>query len=306
MKKGIRDKLSNFFNSLTNVSLVSWMSGLGFFIGLPLVGFICDLVWNEPNGLNLFGKIFITLLLVIIGVLYTAGTIALNSKEEEEKERYRSFEDYYTYEKFTGWRADSYAKFIVEASNEYVGSIYEKNMNYGINRAIMDFITDESNINSLYSIKLFDYHIRQQWEKYKDYEITCYCFLLPYGTLSMTPFTKDNRFKCYYDKEFLDCLKRKKSVYCDKNEEVLESIVEELKHPFHNSYHNNEFNVHFINPESFDYWGYIRGKQLPIFVKVQGNLMLEQHTNNFVIGNCSFEEADYGQYMSTLREKNQE
>lgn len=305
MKKGIKEKISDFFNELANISLVGWMSGLGYFVGLPLVGLIFDFLWKEPNELNLLGKIILTLFLIIIGVLYTAGAIALSSKEKEEKERYLSTEDYHTYKKFKGWSVCSYAEFIAKASNEYVGSIYEKNMNDGIACAIMDFMEDNNNINSLYSIRLFDYYIRQHWEKYENREVVVDCFLLPYNGLSMTPFAKDGKFQCNYDKEFLDYLRKKKSTLYTMNEDALESIVYKFKTDY-SYYSNSEFNIGFRCHEGFDYWKYESEKDLPIFVKVRGNLTIDKYSNSFVIGNCRFEEAYYERYISTLRERNEE
>lgn len=302
MKKSIREKISDFFNELANISLVGWMSGLGVFVGLPSVGLIFNFLWKEPNELNLFGKILLTIFLIIFGVLYTAGAIALSSKEKEEEERYRSVEDYCTYKKFGGWRAGSYSEFITKASNEYVGSIYGKNMNDGIACAIMDFMEDNDNINSLYSIRLFSYFIRQHWEKYENREIVVDCFILPYNGLSMTPFAKDRKFECNYDKDFLDYLRKKKTALYTMNQDALESIVDKFKY----NYSNSEFNIGFRCPEGFDFWRYANEKDLPIFVKVRGNLTLDQYSNSFVIGNCRFEDAYYERYLSTLRERNQE
>lgn len=301
MKKIIREKISDFFNELANISLVGWMSWLGCLIGFSLVGVIFTSLWRVPNKLNLFAKIILTLFIIIIGVLYTAGTVALSRKEKEEEKRYLSIEDYHTYKKFS-WGAGSYAEFIVKASNKYVGSIYEKNMNDGIACAIMDFMDDNDNINSLYSIKLFDHYIRQHRRKYENSEVTVYCFLLPYNGLSMTPFAKDHKFQCNYDKEFLEYLKRSKTVHSDMNKEIFESISYTFKFP----YRNDEFNIGFRCPEGFDYWKYANEKDLPIFVKVRGNLTLDQYSNSFVIGNCRFEEAYYEKYISTLRERKQE
>lgn len=305
MKKGIKEKITDFFNELANISLVGWMSGLGFFLGLPFAYLIFDFVWKEQNELNLFCKILLTLFLVVISVLYTAGAIALSGKEKEEKERYLSTEDYHTYKKFKGWSVGSYAEFITKASNEYVGSIFEDNMNYGISCAIIDFMEDNNNINSLYSIRLFSYYIRQHWEKYENREVVVDCFLLPYNGLSMTPFAKDRKFECNYDKEFLDYLRKKKSTLYTMNEVALESIVYKFKSDYSN-YSNSEFNIGFRCPEGFDYWKYESEKDLPIFVKVRGNLTIDKYSNSFVIGNCRFEDQYYETYMMTLREKSQE
>lgn len=302
MKKSIREKISDFFNELANISLVGWMSGLGFFVGLPSVGLIFDFLWKEQNELSLFSKILLTIFLIIFGVLYTAGAIALSNKEKEEKERYLSTEDYHTYKKFKGWSAGSYSEFITKASNEYVGSIYEKDMNDGIACAIMDFMEDNDNINSLYSIRLFSYFIRQHWEKYENREIVVDCFILPYNGLSMTPFAKDRKFECNYDKDFLDYLRKKKSTLYAINQDALESIVDKFKY----RYSNSEFNIGFRFPEGFDFWRYANEKDLPIFVKVRGNLTLDQYSNSFVIGNCRFEDQYYETYMRTLKEKSLE
>ena len=302
MKKSIRTKLSNLWVEISATSLGSWLGGLGYLVGFPFIYFIFDLIWKEQNELNLFGKILITVMLLIISVLYIAGTIALNSKEKEENERYLSIEDHLTYKKFGGWRVGSYEDYVVKASNKYIESIFEYDMNCGISCAIMDFIDDNENINNLYSIKLFYSYIRQHWEKYENREVTVYCFLLPYNGLSMTPFAKNYKFRCNYDKDFLTHLRTTKPTIFQK----YLSIYLDLSIDFKPSFHNDEFNIGFRCAEGFNYWKYIEDKNLPIFVKVKGNLAIDQYSNGIIISNCRFEEAYYERYISTLKERKQE
>ena len=299
MRKKMHDKISAFFKELSQVRLASWMSGLGLFLFLPFVNLQIEFMWEDHNGYSFLFKILSTLLLVILIILYIAAAIGLNARDKDEAERYRSIEDYRIYRKFTGYRLGSYNEYIVAASNKYVESIFENNMNLGISCAIMDFMTDNDNINSLYSIDLFSYYIRQHWDKYENREVVIDCFLLPFNGLSMTPFAKDGKFQCNYDKEFLDYLKRKKPVHCTKNKDAFDCIVGKFKY----SYRNDEFNIGFRCPEGFDYWRYANEKDLPIFVKVRGNLTLDQYSNSFVIGNCRFEDQYYERYIATIKEK---
>lgn len=302
MKKSIRAKLSGLWVEITSTTAAGWMSGLGAFLGLPFGYLMFDFIWKEPNELNLLGKILLTVMLFVIGIVYTAGAISLSGKEKEEKERYLSIEDYYTYSKFNGWKVDSYEDYVVKASNKYLESVFEKDMNRGISCAIMDFFDDDENINSLYSIYLFRNYIRQHWEKYENREVTVHCFLLPYSGLSMTPFAKNCKFRCNYDRDFLNNLKTTKPMLFKKNLVVYVDLLDRFEY----SFNNDEFNIGFRCSEGFDYWKYIEDKELPLFVKVKGNLSIDQYSNGIVISNCRFEEAYYGRYISTLEERIQE
>ena len=295
----MHDNISAFFKELSQVRLTSWMSGLGFFLFLPFVILQLEFMWEGHNGYRLLFKILSTLLLVILIILYIAAAISLNVRDKDEGERYPSTQDYLTYKKHGGYQIGSYNDYVIKASEKYLECIFENNMNLGISCAIMDFMRDNSDINSLYSIELFRHHIRQNWDKYKNHEVVVDCFILPYNGLSMTPFTTGGKFRCRYDKDFLNYLKTNKPDYCLDNRENFANIVTQFEY----SYRNEEFNIGFMCPEGFDYWRYANEKNMPIFVKIRGNLTLNQHSNSFVIVNCRFEDQDYSRYIGKLKEK---
>lgn len=294
----IKESLSNLKIALSNASLTDWMSGLGFLIGLISIALLQAFVWTPDNDIPIALKITITVLFIAWAVLYISGTVALQKKEREERERFSSFENYELYKKFS-WHNDSYAKYLTDATNYYMSDLFGRTMNNAIACSIIDFVETEGEINSLYSIKLFFLHINENWERYENREITFFCFIPPYGCLSMAPFT-DSTFDCNYDNEILQLLKRTESSFLDNNEDLLFCLSLELTN---RSFDNKEFDLGFYCSDSFDFYKFA-GDDTPIFVKVTGELTKDKYNNSrFIIDHCQFERYNYLKYASDVRQK---
>ena len=293
------EKISTLIAEISAISLAGWMTGLGCFIGLPFVVLILELfIWGGEIKLNLsLGvRIIFTVMLLVLSVLYIVGTIALSKKEKNEKRRYSSVEDYLTYKKFIDrWGCYShrqYEDYIVKASQKYMESIFEDNMNHGIYCSITDFFEDDENINNLYSIRLFSTYIRKNWERYVNREITVYCFLdTPYSGFSMTPLS--NNFDCKYDKELLNQIK---ACYPDLFEK-------HFNYSQWSRFDSYDFSIGFRCADDFNHRKYAEDKSFPIFVKATGNLSCDDYSNRFIISNCRFEEASYEAYISRLNKR---
>lgn len=288
-------KLKTLLNNLSNMGLVNWLWTLGLLIGVPFFALLSVLIENHtPNAFS----VLLIVLSIAGAVLFVIGTISLEKKEKEEQEHYSSVKNYELYKKFS-LRDASYSKYLKNATDYYMSDLFGRTMNDAIACSIIDFVETEGEINSLYSIKLFFRHINENWERYENREITFFCFIPPYGCLSMAPFT-DSTFDCNYDNEILQLLKRTESSFLDNNEDLLFCLSLDLTN---RSFDNKEFDLGFYCSDSFDFYKFA-GDDKPIFVKVTGELTKDKYNNSrFIIDHCQFERYNYLKYASDVRQK---
>lgn len=277
--------MKKLLERLLEAPLTSWLF-FGFFFGIcPLVAFVVTYV---DSNASLGMKIFLSIAAIITTSLYCAADIKLRNlareKQEKEIKLRTSTEKYLICEKFNVCNTETYESFVVDASNEYVHSIFNKNINLAISCAIMDFMTNKNKIDSLCSIKLFSNYIKQNWNEYKNQEVTVDAFVLSYGTLSMTPFWDYSTYN--YDDDIIDSI----------SQDRLENMG------YISKYSSNGFNIRFEGPADFNFGEYFRSDQLPVFVKARGMLTLDED-NKFVIHNCQFDIQHYPKYIHSLEEK---
>lgn len=296
MKQSKRKKISEFFKQLASLSLVAWMSGLGFLLGVPFVVWVFELIWGQAHGYNVFGKILLTVLLVVISILYLAGTISLSRKQEEERKLYPSTIDYDVSNRYCS-RCKTYEEYMVDASDKYISDYFIEHYEKGISAAIKKHLFHHS-VDSLFALYLFKRSIIKDIDKYTNKPITIYCFLHQFGELSMSPFAQKNtKFYSRYGNRYI-----KNTDYFKKYEFYFND--------FETSYSNDSFNINYESSNELDYTlfgdyykdGYI-AVHATAFVKVTGYIAISKYNDNrLILQNCKFEKANYRAYVDQLDE----
>ena len=177
MKNSIKDKIENACEAI----IKNWISILCF---IAFLGSICSIYLVR----HYTRATFIIILMAISGVanLYILFKYSSLLTEMSYSKNRKPYEIYLKLSKFTSYSFDGFASQAIEEKGKSLLSDYISN---DIKTATKEFLENDS-INSIYTLCIFKEQILENYEKYKDREVTLKGFVTApiYSLVTVTPF----------------------------------------------------------------------------------------------------------------------